>query len=453
VFKKLLFGFCLFHAIIQDRRKFGPIGWNIPYEFTNEDLTVCKRQLKLLLEEYDEVPYKVLTFLGAEINYGGRVTDDKDVRLITTIIKIYICGDAVKDGYKYSSSGIYYSPPSGELSDYANYIKTLPLNPAPEAFGLHDNANITNAQNATRLLLETILSIQPRATSKGGKSREEVIGEIATNIEKRTPAVFDFDAVWKKYPTEYTESNNTVLVQEIIRYNRLLEVMKSSLENVKKALKGEVVMSEELEQVANSLHDNQVPKLWDSKGFLSLKPLASWIEDLNERIKFLSGWVKNGTPNVFWISGFFFPQAFITGTLQNYARKHVIAIDCLGFEFRILDDRSHTDIKEKPKDGCYIYGMFLEGSRWDYKDHALTSCKPKELYSDVPLIWLVPIADRVAPLEGIYNCPVYKVLSRAGTLSTTGHSTNFVMYLEFPSTEHEDNWIRAGVAVFLALRY
>lgn len=64
-FKKLLFGFCLFHAIIQDRRKFGPIGWNIAYEFTNEDLTVCKRQLKMLLDDYDVVPYKVINFLGA----------------------------------------------------------------------------------------------------------------------------------------------------------------------------------------------------------------------------------------------------------------------------------------------------------------------------------------------------------------------------------------------------
>ena len=57
-FKKLLFGFCLFHAIIQDRRKFGPIGWNIAYEFTNEDLSVCKRQLKMLLDDYAEIPYK-----------------------------------------------------------------------------------------------------------------------------------------------------------------------------------------------------------------------------------------------------------------------------------------------------------------------------------------------------------------------------------------------------------
>jgi dynein heavy chain len=83
--------------------------------------------------------------------------------------------------------------------------------------------------------------------------------------------------------------------------------------------------------MCNSLFDNQVPVLWSDKGFLSLKPLSSWINDLVDRINFLQKWIDNGTPNVFWISGFFFPQAFITGTLQNFARKHIIAIDKIGF--------------------------------------------------------------------------------------------------------------------------
>ena len=139
--------------------------------------------------------------------------------------------------------------------------------------------------------------------------------------------------------------------------------------------------------------------------------------------------------------------------LQNYARKHVIAIDRLGFEFKILDNTSYQSITQKPEDGCYIYGMFIEGARWGTENHALTDSKPKELYSDLPLIQLLPLADRVQPKTGIYNCPLYKVLSRRGTLSTTGHSTNYVMSLELTSIEEEAIWIRAGVAAFLSLSY
>ena len=121
-FKKILFGFAFFHAIVQDRRKFGPIGWNIPYAFTYEDFDVCMKQLKIFLDEYNQIPYKVLNYLGAEINYGGRVTDDKDVRLIKTILRRYINENIVEDGYKFSDSGLYYSMKAGSQEDYINYI-------------------------------------------------------------------------------------------------------------------------------------------------------------------------------------------------------------------------------------------------------------------------------------------------------------------------------------------
>lgn len=63
----------------------------------------------MLLDDYDAIPYKVINFLGGEINYGGRVTDDKDVRLIKTILKNYINPDVMRDGYKFSESGLYVS--------------------------------------------------------------------------------------------------------------------------------------------------------------------------------------------------------------------------------------------------------------------------------------------------------------------------------------------------------
>lgn len=149
-YKMLLFGFCFFHAIVQDRRKFGPIGWNIPYAFTNEDLMVSRRQLKIFVEDYEQVPYKVLNYIGAEINYGGRVTDDKDVRLITTILSTYMNPEMLVPGHKLSESGLYYVLNPGEKEDYIEYIKQLPLNPKPEAFGLHNNAEITTSQIATQ---------------------------------------------------------------------------------------------------------------------------------------------------------------------------------------------------------------------------------------------------------------------------------------------------------------
>lgn len=101
----------------------------------------------------------------------------------------------------------------------------------------------------------------------------------------------------------------------------------------------------------------------------------------------------------------------------------------------------------------FILGLFLEGARWNHTTHMLDDSKPKQLYTELPMIWFLPKKNRKKPESGIYNCPVYKVLSRAGTLSTTGHSTNFVMFLELPSKEEEDTWINAGVAAFLALRY
>ncbi len=106
---------------------------------------------------------------------------------------------------------------------------------------------------------------------------------------------------------------------------------------------------------------------------------------------------------IFYIKiGFSFPQAFLTGTLQNFARKQGIEIDKLSFEFKINDMLVPERIFEKPEDGCFVYGMYIEGARWNYNSHKLDYSKNRELYSEVPLIHMIPVADRKIPQEVIF---------------------------------------------------
>jgi len=452
-FKSLLFSLCLFHGVSLERRKYGPLGFNIPYEFTEGDLQICISQLGMFLDEYPDIPYKVLIYTAGHINYGGRVTDDWDRRCIMTILENYYHPTVLEENHKFSPSGIYHQiDPASEHKSFMHYIRNLPINDTPEMFGLHDNANITFAQNETFSLLNGILQLQPKSTSSAGRSREDIMEETARGILDQVPNPIPMDEVLDKYPVKYEESMNTVLAQEVARYNKLLTTVKQTLLDLLKALKGLVVMSEQLEMMSNSLFNNQVPDLWAGKAYPSLKPLASWVIDLIARVKFIRDWMDNGIPPVFWISGFFFPQGFLTGTLQNFARSASISIDTIAFDFEVVKEPA-SEIKQRPTSGCYITGLYLEGARWEYSIHELSESRAKELYTEMPVIWLKPCPNRVKPSSGIYDCPVYKTLTRAGTLSTTGHSTNFVLPVELPTSKTQQHWIKQGVALMCALDF
>jgi len=217
--------------------------------------------------------------------------------------------------------------------------------------------------------------------------------------------------------------------------------------NLEKAIAGTFVMSMDLEKMFDSFLNGKVPMNWTSVGYPCLKPLGSWMKDLIKRIEFIGNWLYHGPPNSSWILSFFFPQGFMTATMQTYARKNLVAIDTLAFKTNVMPIYTTDQVNARPETGVYMHGLFMQGARWDEKKKCVDDSFAGVSIAEFPIIWLEPILDEDLKLDKQFTCPLYKTSVRAGELSTTGHSTNFVMYLAIPTEKEQEYWIRRGTAL------
>lgn len=215
-FKKLCYALCFFNAVILERRKFGPLGWNVRYQFSVPDLEISKLQLADFLKNFDGIPFDALRYMVAEANYGGRVTDYHDRTTLNTILLDFYNVNVVnEEGHKLCGSADYIMP-SAEIinrrEDYVKYIEEcLPGEDKTEIFGMHDNAEITSAINFTNEFLQAALTQQPRAIASVGKSQDQILDETATTILAKLPNLFDTEDAAKKHPLSYYNTMNTVL--------------------------------------------------------------------------------------------------------------------------------------------------------------------------------------------------------------------------------------------------
>lgn len=244
---------------------------------------------------------------------------------------------------------------------------------------------------------------------------------------------------------------NTVLTMELLRFNKLIGVIRGSLSDMKRAIKGEVLLSPALEDALNTLLDGKVPAMWMKTSYPSLKPLGGYIKDLIERLEFFQTWFDTQIPEYFWINKFYFTHGFLTGALQNYARKMQIPIDTMGMDFEVVHDVIDLEKVPAPPEGIHVYGMYLEGCKWDAVNRMLGESDPKVLYSRMVMMWFKPVVKSQINYKEIYECPLYKTIERKGVLATTGHSSNFCLIVHMPTNMPESHWIKRGVAMVCSL--
>ncbi|KAG5498459.1 hypothetical protein JIQ42_03265 [Leishmania sp. Namibia] len=455
-FKKLLYGLCFFHSVVLERRKFGPLGWNVTYEWNDTDFHVSKQWLRLFFEEQETIPWESLEYIIGQINYGGRVTDPQDRGTLLTILRNYICPRILEEGHRFSEEGQYIVPASGTLAEAQEHIQAMPLVDEPNVFGMHDNANLRYQLQTSEYLLMKIVSIQPRLVGSvggSGTTPEEEVRRKCQEFEAALPAPLTREEAGPRTFTTLANglpnSMSTVLAHEMVKYNKLLDKMRQTLSDMQKALQGLTVLSADLDAMYSSFLADQVPKLWTAVSYASLKPLGSWYRDLISRVQFIRSWLQQGEPVAFWIGGFFNPSAFMTGVYQAFARAEGVSVDKLSFRYEVLDMEPEA-ITSGPARGCYVYGIQTDAWRWDSGRRVMADSLPGEPYAVLPPVHFLPESLHVKPADS-HSVPLYRTTIRAGVISSLGASSNFVLSIEVPSADGSDYWLLKGSACVCAL--
>lgn len=364
-FKALLFGLCVFHALILGRRKFGSQGWSKHYNFNDGDLTICADVLQNYLKNYEQIPYSDLQYIYGEIMYGGHITDDWDRRTNNTYLKVIIEPGLFKAMQLTRAPGFKSPDPSKYDRDrYEKYIEeSLPAE-IPNMFGLHPNAEIGYLTTTAETLFTNIMSVQGGSSSGAGKKQEDVVKEYIDKFLGDLPE--DFNMV--EITLTITNINPYIVVslQECERMNTLLGEIRKSLNDLDAGLKGQLNITEAMERLNNSLFVNSVPTTWADKAYFSKKSLGDWFADLLLRVEQIAKWIeKQEVPLSLWISGLFNPMSFLTAIMQVTAREFVLPLDSMCLQTDVTNMFEVEEVTAPPERGMYIHGLFLEGAQWE----------------------------------------------------------------------------------------
>ncbi|EHH58389.1 hypothetical protein EGM_08227 [Macaca fascicularis] len=467
-FKCILFALCYFHAVVAERRKFGAQGWNRSYPFNNGDLTISINVLYNYLEANPKVPWDDLRYLFGEIMYGGHITDDWDRRLCRTYLAEYIRTEML-EGDVLLAPG-FQIPPNLDYKGYHEYIdENLPPE-SPYLYGLHPNAEIGFLTVTSEKLFRTVLEMQPKETDSGagtGVSREEKAGSLKPLPSKRKGEDLEpgpggylgtgfqvkavLDDILEKIPETFNmteimakaaEKTPYVVVafQECERMNILTNEMRRSLKELNLGLKGELTITTDMEDLSTALFYDTVPDTWVARAYPSMMGLAAWYADLLLRIRELEAWTTDfALPTTVWLAGFFNPQSFLTAIMQSMARKNEWPLDkmCLSVE---VTKKNREDMTAPPREGSYVYGLFMEGARWDTQTGVIAEARLKELTPAMPVIFIKAIPVDRMETKNIYECPVYKTRIRGPT---------YVWTFNLKTKEKAAKWVLAAVALLL----
>ncbi|OHT09327.1 Dynein heavy chain family protein [Tritrichomonas foetus] len=485
--RRLIYVLAFFNTTVQERRKFGPLGWAIPYEFNHSDFTaslafmsgqIVDAQMKGANKGYDASFWQTVRYGVCEIHYGGRVTDELDRRLIKTIGEIYfdnskIVQDEHKDTLSFDGRGEYTIIDCNQVQAYIQHINTMPSHDPPDVFGLHPLADVKLRRDQANEIFQKIIDIQPKESAVGGMTREDLVLQKIKELLPGVPRDFSMERVRSLVSTRGKKPLDICCKQEIERMQVVLTALRTTLTDLELAIDGSIVMNDQLYNSMNSIYDGRIPDHWKKISWPA-ENLKDWFEQVKLRYDQYAKWIETGRLDSFWLGGMFNPGGFLTSLRQSTCRSHGASWSLndtfLQSEVQSLARGLNASDKDKdgPKEFVYLRGLYLEGARWgkgmtsnQQSAWGLTELQTStgrgkqggkpvtDLRNEMPLIkvWAVKRDQKnkeniFSTTSDTYVCPVYK--------NSTRTDLNYVFDIPLKSLNSNikaKHWVLRGVCI------
>ncbi|KAF9243765.1 dynein heavy chain and region D6 of dynein motor-domain-containing protein [Melanogaster broomeanus] len=436
---RLYFLLAWFHAVVQERLRYVPLGWSKTYDFNDSDMSSAFGTIDTWLNSVAKgranvnpatIPWDALRTLIKQSVYGGRVDSDFDQRILDAFVDKLFTPAAYNVDFdlvpSVNGGQVLEAPDGTKLEHFLSWVQGLPDREPPSWLSLPPTAErVIAVAQGNELLgklrkMRTLADDEDDVSSASGPSKSQTSQQPAwmRNLHERC----------REWLTQIPSSLNTLPKQSsdnpdpLYRLffregsigRKLLDQVRRDLADIVKVCEGELKQTNHLRSLMSSLTKGTIPTHWRRYKVPKAMSVSEWIPDLARRLAQLDGitTMQQSLSNVeVWLGGLFFPEAYITATRQAVAHRKHWSLETLSLRL---------DIGDMSNPGAFIVdGLTLEGAAWDAEAGKLVLNDGEAVHLNASQIrWVQEDEDTGGHQSNLVTLPVYLNSDRSDVMFT-----------------------------------
>ncbi|KAL6068809.1 putative dyneins heavy chain [Balamuthia mandrillaris] len=495
---RLYFLLAWFHAVVQERLRYAPLGWSKMFEFNESDLRCALDTVDYWVDlraqgrsniPPERIPWVALRTLLGQTVYGGRVDNPFDQRLLDSFLdhlftphsfdaQFPLTNALLASSTAGSSSAendeVLTVPDGRSRDDFIKWVQaSMPENETPAWLGLPDNAEVMLLANKGKEMLKKLQKMQVIEEDEAASSSEspDKEKEVAGALPAWMIALSQTAEKWllllpeqlAQMPGKQKEQGGEdygasehdpvlrCLQRELSAGAGLVVKVRRDLQNTILTCRGELKQTNYLRSIMSDLLKGLIPREWRMYAVPETLSVNAWLVDLTRRMKQLHHLrQRNKQQLTIWVGGLFFPEAFITATRQAAARAHGWSVENLALHVDVLDGSQEGEQQVISDSTSFIvHGLSIEGASWMKGQLAVT----RDLFTNMPDVrftWVhVPPRGETQPQQGTVDLAVLhkNKVELPVYLNPTRLDLLFSIYLRMPTSLPASYWYQRGAAL------